>query len=132
MGKALPGGLVDDGQAFELLAIGTRVEDEVVGPDEVRTDDWQRTWPAAGDPPPRTAARQLQTGLAPQAMRAMPAELMSLALQADADAPIAIARYCDENSFMASITGRSLTGRRSSQPSVEREMPSSLQAHHFR
>lgn len=42
-GQALPGELVDDGQAFELLAIGTRVEDEVVGPDEVRTDGWQRT-----------------------------------------------------------------------------------------
>jgi len=35
-GQALSGELVDDRQAFELLAVGTRVEDEVVGPDEVR------------------------------------------------------------------------------------------------
>ena len=71
-GQALPGELVDDGQAFELLAVGTGVEDEVVGPDEVRTNGWQRTRPAAGDPPPRPAARQLQPGLAPQPVRAMP------------------------------------------------------------
>ena len=32
-GQTLPGELVDDRQAFELLAVGAGVEDEVVGPD---------------------------------------------------------------------------------------------------
>src|SRR6188768_2991304 len=72
-GQALAGELVDDGQTLELLTIGTGVEDEVVGPDEVRTGRRQRTWPAAGDAPPRTATRQLQPGLAPQPVRPMPA-----------------------------------------------------------
>src|ERR1017187_2214077 len=34
--QTLVGELVDDGQAFELLAVGARVEDEVVGPNMVR------------------------------------------------------------------------------------------------
>ncbi len=35
-GQALPGVLVDHGQAFDLLPVGASVEDEVVGPDAVR------------------------------------------------------------------------------------------------
>src|SRR5690606_28293888 len=44
-GQALPGELVDHGQALDLLAIGAGVEDEVVGPDAVRTA--RRQWPWA-------------------------------------------------------------------------------------
>src|SRR5690606_2855130 len=44
-GQALPGELVDHGQALHLLAVGAGVEDEVVGPDAVRTA--RRQWPWA-------------------------------------------------------------------------------------
>ena len=91
-GQALAGELVDDRQALDLLAVGAGVEDEVVGPDEVRGGRRQRTRAAAGDAPPRSATRQLQPGLAPQPVRSVPAELMPLALQEDADAPVAVAR----------------------------------------
>ena len=43
-GQALPGELIDHGQALDLLAIGAGVEDEVVGPDAVRAARRQRSW----------------------------------------------------------------------------------------
>ena len=75
-----------------MVAMGTGVEDEVVGPDEVRTERRQGSWPTAGNAPSRPATRELQPGLAPQPMRAMPTELVPLALQEDADPPVAVAR----------------------------------------
>ncbi len=90
--QAFPGELVDDGQAFDLLAIGAGIEDEVVGPHEVRVGGRQRSGPAGGNPASRTPPRQLQTRLAPEPMGTLLGELVTGPAQEDAHAPVAVAR----------------------------------------
>ena len=43
--QAFAGELVDDRQALELLAVGAGIEDEIIGPDAVRCERGQRSWP---------------------------------------------------------------------------------------
>src|SRR5205823_5526649 len=50
-GEALPGPLVDDGQALELLSVGAGVEDEVVSPDVVAFGRRQWARPRRRHPP---------------------------------------------------------------------------------
>src|SRR5512134_1340337 len=90
--QAFPRELVDDGQAFDLLTVRASVEDEIVGPDEVRARRRKRSRPARGNPAPRTPSRQLQPRFAPQPVGTLPGELVTRATQEDAHAPIAVAR----------------------------------------
>ena len=77
---------------LRLLPVGTGIEYEVVGPQEIGSGG--RNGPRSGGryTPSATASRQLQPRHAPQPMRTMPAHVKALPAQEDADAPIAIAR----------------------------------------
>jgi hypothetical protein len=91
-GQSLPGELVRDGQALELLAVGAMIEHEVVGPDLVRTARRLRSRPSRGNPLLRPLARHLQPCRPPQSMRPARAHAIAVAPKKDADAAIAVAR----------------------------------------
>ena len=65
-GKTLAGEFVDEGQALDLLAVGARIEDEIVGPDPPDVRRHPGTGPTASDAFAASLSRHLQTGLAPQ------------------------------------------------------------------
>src|SRR5258708_323719 len=90
--QPLLGPLVGDGQALELLAIGTPVEDEVIRPHLVDASWRLRPRPTAADALARPPARNLQARPPPQSAGPSPAHSVALALQEDADAPVAEAR----------------------------------------
>ena len=68
--QALMGEFVDDRQAFNLLPVGTGIEDEIVGPDMIGGAWRQRAGSRGGDASARSFPRQLQPSLAPQAFGA--------------------------------------------------------------
>src|SRR6476620_9829843 len=101
-GQALARELVDDCQTFQALPVGTGIEYEVIGPQEIGSGG--RNGPRSGGcyTPSATASRQLQLRYAPQPMRTMPAHVKALPAQEDADAPIAIARILRGASWLQS------------------------------
>jgi hypothetical protein len=90
--QALAGELVDHGQALDLLAVGARVEHEVVRPDVVGGSGALQPVPGAGDPVPAPLGRQLQLRLGPDPLSAARARRVPLSTEEDADAAIAVPR----------------------------------------
>ena len=88
--QAFMGEFIDHGQAFQLLAVGAGIEDEVVGPDVVGCHGWQGTGARRGSAP-WPLARQLQLGLAPQAFGPTRTHRQAFPVQEDPDAAIAVA-----------------------------------------
>jgi len=89
-GQALPGELVDYGQTLQLLSVRVSIKHEIVSPQISRARCRQRARTAARDPPSRPFSRYLQLTLPPQAMSSVGAHAVSLALQEDLDAAIAV------------------------------------------
>lgn len=83
---------VDDRQAFDLLPVGTGIEDEIVGPDVMGGAWRQRAGSRGGDAPARSFPRQLQPSLAPQAFGARGAHGQALTPEKDPDPTITVAR----------------------------------------
>lgn len=90
--QPLAGVFVHHGQALDLLAAGRGLENEVIGPDHVDSERRVNAradrsdalaWALPGYQPAR---------LAPQPVRARPAQLEALAAQEHAEATIAVAR----------------------------------------
>src|ERR1039457_781232 len=152
-GEALAGELVDHGEAFELLSVGTGVVDEIVGPHLIRPRRGQ--WPRSrsGYPSPRSAPWQLQPGDAPQPIRALRSHRMTLPAQKDVHAAITVARirgrdpsHRIERRRIALGTHRTVFQYRTGQfdqlaglalgmPTLHRQshlVPADLRAHHFR
>ena len=64
--QALMSELVDHGKSFDLLAVGTGIEDEVIGPDMIGGPWRHRPGPGSSYAATGATARQLQPRLAPQ------------------------------------------------------------------
>ncbi len=86
------GELVDHGQALELLPVGARIEDEVVGPNVICCSRRQRPGSAGRQAPPRTLTRQPEAGLPPDTTCPIYAHRLALTTQEDPDPPVAVAR----------------------------------------
>ena len=91
-GQALPGVLVDDRQALEFLAVGTGVEDEIIGPDLVAHAGCQ--WPGTSSRHAlhRPLAGHLEAGHTPEPVAALDAHRMTFSGKEYLDAPVAVAR----------------------------------------
>jgi len=90
--QALPGEFVDDGEAFELLAVGTGIEHEIVGPDMVGSCRRQRPRAGCRYRSGRTPALKLQPGVTPQSVRPVAAHGVSFASQKHSNPPVSLAR----------------------------------------
>src|SRR3954468_18724660 len=90
-GQALARELVDDRQTLQRPPIGARVEYEIVRPHVIEPGQRERPRTTRGGPPPWPLLRDLQSLLAPQAIRAVGAHPVALALEEDPNHPIAVA-----------------------------------------
>ena len=127
-GQALPGELVDDRQAFQLLATSASIEHEVVGPDVVGGTRRQRPRARTGNPSSRPSTRKLQPGKAPQAQRPVPTHVMTLSSKKHANPPVAITRILCRQSLHRLDHGRSRSARTEQWPKPDRATSISSQA----
>src|SRR5690349_14977475 len=98
-GQALAREFVDESETFEVLSVGTGIEYEVIGPEEIGISGRDRPWPGARYSPSATASRQLQLGHSPQPMCTMPTHVEAFPAQEDADATISVARILCRQPF---------------------------------
>lgn len=81
--EALARPLVDDREAFQPLAIRAPIEDEIVRPDMISSGRRHGSRASARDAPAWPAARHLQPGLPPEAMRAVGAHRVACAARGE-------------------------------------------------
>ena len=94
-GQALAGVFVDDRPAFELRALGTGIEDEIIGPDLVAHAGCQWLGTRNSHALPRPLAGHLEAGLVPEPVAAHDAHWMTFSGKEYSNAPVAVARVLD-------------------------------------
>lgn len=125
-GQVLAGVFVDDRQAFELLGVGTGIEDEIIGPDLVARAGCQWLGKRSSHALPRPLAGHLEAGLAPEPMAALDAHQMTFSGKEYSNAPVSVARVLgsqlahSRNGWVISLLQNRLVTQRGSRNGKQR------------